>query len=31
MWMTRGSWTKQYNVYSKVDTEAERFLEFERW
>jgi poly(3-hydroxyalkanoate) synthetase len=31
MWMTRGSWTKQYNVYSKVDTEAERYLEFERW
>src|SRR6201987_4162721 len=24
-------WTKQYNVYSKVDTEAERYLEFERW
>jgi pimeloyl-ACP methyl ester carboxylesterase len=23
--------TKQYNVYSKVDTEAERYLEFERW
>jgi len=24
-------WTKQYNVYSKVDTEAERYLEFEKW
>jgi pimeloyl-ACP methyl ester carboxylesterase len=24
-------WTKPYNVYSKVDTEAERFLEFEKW
>jgi pimeloyl-ACP methyl ester carboxylesterase len=24
-------WTKQYNVYSKVDTEARRYLEFERW
>jgi pimeloyl-ACP methyl ester carboxylesterase len=24
-------WTKQYNVYSKVDTEANRYLEFERW
>ena len=24
-------WTKQYNVYSKVDTEAERYLEFETW
>jgi len=24
-------WTKQYNVYSKVDTEAPRYLEFERW
>jgi len=24
-------WTKQYNVYAKVDTEAERYLEFERW
>ena len=24
-------WTKQYNVYSKVDTEATRYLEFERW
>jgi pimeloyl-ACP methyl ester carboxylesterase len=24
-------WTKQYNVYSKVDTEAERYLDFERW
>ncbi|WP_024506065.1 DUF3141 domain-containing protein [Bradyrhizobium sp. ARR65] len=24
-------WTKQYNVYSKVDTEASRYLEFERW
>ncbi|MGY4330979.1 pimeloyl-ACP methyl ester carboxylesterase [Bradyrhizobium sp. LB7.2] len=24
-------WTKQYNVYSNVDSEAERYLEFERW
>src|SRR3982751_828345 len=24
-------WSKQYNVYSKVDTEAERYLDFERW
>jgi pimeloyl-ACP methyl ester carboxylesterase len=24
-------WTKPYNVYSKIDTEAERFLEFEKW
>jgi len=24
-------WTKQYNVYAKVDTEAPRYLEFERW
>ena len=24
-------WTKQYNVYAKVDTEPERYLEFERW
>ncbi|WP_424630950.1 DUF3141 domain-containing protein [Bradyrhizobium sp. SYSU BS000235] len=24
-------WTKQYNVYANVDTEAERYLEFERW
>src|SRR3954454_11445795 len=24
-------WTKQYNLYSKVDTEAERYLAFERW
>src|SRR5271166_5165015 len=24
-------WTKPYNVYSKVDSEAERFLEFETW
>jgi pimeloyl-ACP methyl ester carboxylesterase len=24
-------WTKAYNVYSKVDTEAERFLDFETW
>lgn len=24
-------WSKQYNVYSKIDTEAERYLEFERW
>ena len=24
-------WKKNYNVYSKVDTEAPRFLEFEKW
>src|SRR5215217_8609148 len=24
-------WSKQYNVYSQVDTEAKRYLEFERW
>jgi len=24
-------WTKLYNLYSKVDTERTRFLEFERW
>ena len=24
-------WTKQYNLYSKVDTEAQRYLGFERW
>ncbi|MBR0871407.1 DUF3141 domain-containing protein [Bradyrhizobium tropiciagri] len=24
-------WTKQYNVFAKVDTEADRYLEFERW
>jgi hypothetical protein len=24
-------WSKQYNVFSKVDTEAERYLDFERW
>jgi hypothetical protein len=24
-------WQKPYNVYSKVDTEAERFLDFETW
>ena len=24
-------WTKFYNVYSKVDTEADRFLDFETW
>jgi hypothetical protein len=24
-------WTKQYNVYSKIDGEADRYLEFERW
>lgn len=24
-------WAKQYNVYSRVDTEAKRYLEFERW
>ena len=24
-------WTKQYNLYSKIDTEAERYLDFERW
>jgi pimeloyl-ACP methyl ester carboxylesterase len=24
-------WTKQYNLYSKIDTEPERFLDFEKW
>ena len=24
-------WTKQYNVWSRVDTEAQRYLGFERW
>ncbi|MTV38021.1 DUF3141 domain-containing protein [Duganella radicis] len=24
-------WTKNYHVYSKIDTEAQRFLEFEKW
>ncbi len=24
-------WTKPYNLYAKVDTEAERYLDFERW
>ena len=24
-------WTKQYNVYAKIDSEPERYLEFERW
>jgi len=24
-------WTKQYNLYSKIDTEPTRYLEFERW
>ena len=24
-------WTKSYNLYSKVDTEAPRYLDFERW
>ncbi len=24
-------WTKQYNVYAKIDTEESRYLEFERW
>jgi pimeloyl-ACP methyl ester carboxylesterase len=24
-------WTKQYNLYSKVDSEASRYLEFEQW
>ncbi|MFZ1415575.1 MAG: DUF3141 domain-containing protein [Defluviicoccus sp.] len=24
-------WSKNYNIWSNVDTEAERFLEFERW
>ncbi|MGH7153068.1 MAG: DUF3141 domain-containing protein [Acetobacteraceae bacterium] len=24
-------WQKAYNVYSKIDTEAKRFLEFETW
>lgn len=24
-------WTKAYNVYSKIDTESQRFLDFETW
>lgn len=24
-------WTKQYNLYSKIDTEEKRFLGFEKW
>src|SRR3954464_3873704 len=28
---TNTLWSKQYNVYSKVDSEADRYLEFERW
>ena len=24
-------WTKQYNVYANLDTEEERYLEFEKW
>ncbi|MCL7940875.1 DUF3141 domain-containing protein [Halomonas sp. ATCH28] len=24
-------WSKQYQLYARVDTEAERYLEFERW
>lgn len=24
-------WSKQYNLYSKIDSEASRYLEFERW
>jgi Protein of unknown function (DUF3141) len=28
---TNTYWSKAYNVYSKVDTESERFLDFETW
>jgi len=24
-------WTKQYQLYAEIDTEADRYLEFERW
>lgn len=24
-------WSKQYNLYSKIDTEVSRYLDFERW
>jgi pimeloyl-ACP methyl ester carboxylesterase len=24
-------WTKQYNLFSRIDTEAPRYLEFEKW
>jgi len=24
-------WSKPYNLYSKIDTEAERYLDFEKW
>jgi len=29
--ITNTLWTKQYNLWSKVDTEEKRFLEFEKW
>lgn len=28
---TNTYWSKMYNLYSKIDTEEERFLNFERW
>jgi tellurite resistance protein len=28
---TNTLWTKQYRVYSEIDTEEERFLNFEKW
>ena len=28
---TNTYWTKPYNLYARVDTEAERFLNFEKW
>ena len=24
-------WTKQYNLWSKIDAEPERYLDFEKW
>src|SRR6188472_537718 len=24
-------WSKQYNLYSRIDTEAERYLDYEKW
>lgn len=29
--LTNTLWTKQYNVYAKVDTEEKRYLNFEKW
>ncbi|MCP4020474.1 MAG: DUF3141 domain-containing protein [Desulfobacteraceae bacterium] len=29
--LTNTLWTKQYNLFSKIDTEEKRFLDFEKW